>query len=192
MLEILLIRPGCTQFDEDGRIKGALDIPLSSRGVAQARALAISLQHVKLDFLYIADSESAVQTAKEIAEHNFCRQRILPRLTNLDHGLWQGKLLSEVKRLQPRVYRQFQERPSEVCPPGGEMVLTAVDRVQDEIQKLVRHHPNGRVGVLVPEPLASIVRFTVQGGSLGDLWKSELDFGTVERLLASDSRLQPV
>ena len=35
MLKILLIRPGVTDFDEQGRIKGTLDIPLSDEGTAQ-------------------------------------------------------------------------------------------------------------------------------------------------------------
>ena len=37
MLQIVLIRPGCTDFDEQGRIKGCLDIPLNDHGRAQAR-----------------------------------------------------------------------------------------------------------------------------------------------------------
>ena len=35
MLKILLIRPGVTDFDEQGRIKGTLDIPLNENGTAQ-------------------------------------------------------------------------------------------------------------------------------------------------------------
>ena len=32
MLQIVLIRPGTTDFDEQGRIQGTLDIPLNERG----------------------------------------------------------------------------------------------------------------------------------------------------------------
>ena len=32
MIEVLLIRPGSTTFDHEGRIKGSLDIPLSVEG----------------------------------------------------------------------------------------------------------------------------------------------------------------
>ncbi len=39
MLEVLLIRPGATTFDEDGRIKGSLDIPLSPQESNKQRLL---------------------------------------------------------------------------------------------------------------------------------------------------------
>ena len=183
MIEVLLIRPGSTTFDHEGRIKGSLDIPLSAEGEAQAERLSQSLAEIKLDCLYVAPCESAVQSAELIGERNFCKQKSLECLRNLDHGLWQGKLLSEVRRLQPKVYRQFQEHPTDVCPPQGETVQAAYDRVSAIITKLKKRHRGGRIGLLVPQPMSAIVRYALVGGSLGDLWKSELDFGTYETLL---------
>jgi len=187
MLEVLLIRPGSTTFDEEGRIKGALDIPLSQIGEEQAESLAHSLQTIKMDCLYVAPCESALASAKAIGERNFCKQKTLDCLRNLDHGLWQGKLVAEVKRLQPKVYRQFQEHPTDICPPAGETIHAAVERVKATIEKLIRKHEGGRIGLIVPQPMAAIVRFTLVGGSFGDLWKSELDFGTYETLQVSSA-----
>ncbi|GAB5405931.1 MAG: histidine phosphatase family protein [Aureliella sp.] len=182
MLEVLLIRPGSTTFDEEGRIKGALDIPLSDRGEQQADELASSLSDYKLDCLYVAQCESAAQSAKAIRSKNSCKQRVLECLKNLDHGLWQGKLVSDVKRCQPKVYRQFQEHPSDVCPPDGETVQEALDRVVGMVDKLKKRHRGGRIGLLVPQPMAAVVRYALVGGSLGDLWQAELDFGNFEVL----------
>lgn len=58
----------------------------------------------------------------------------------------------------------------------------ALERVKAMIAKLKKRHSGGRIGLLVPQPMASIVRYALVGGSLGDLWKSELDFGTFETL----------
>lgn len=187
MLEVLLIRPGSTTFDVEGRIKGALDIPLSQQGEEQSCALAQNLTSTRLDCLYVAPSESAQQSAKHIGELNFCKVKTLECLRNLDHGLWQGKLVAEVKRLQPKVYRQFQEHPGAICPPGGETIQDAIDRLQGTVAKLRKKHRNGRIGIIVPQPLASILRFVLVGGSLGDLWKAELDFGTYEVLKVEGS-----
>lgn len=182
MIEVLLIRPGSTTFDHEGRIKGSLDIPLSAEGEAQADALSRSLAEVKLDCLYVAPCESALRSAERIGDRNFCKQKTLDCLRNLNHGLWQGKLVSEVRRLQPKVYRQFQEHPADVCPPQGETVQAAHDRVTAMIAKLKKRHNGGRIGLIVPQPMAAIVRYALVGGSLGDLWESELDFGTYETL----------
>lgn len=190
MLEILFIRPGSTAFDEVGRIKGSLDIPLSENGLVQADRLSIALQAVKLDCLYVAPCLSAQTTAQCIADRNFCRQRTMEWLRNLDHGLWQGKLASEVKRLQPTFYRQFQENPVAICPPGGETVLQAAERISAPLNRLVHKHPNGRIGLLIPDPLASIAQRCLIGGRLGDIWQLERDSGTLEtvRLESLESR----
>ena len=182
MIEVLLIRPGSTTFDREGRIKGSLDIPLSSEGEAQAEALSRGLAEIKMDCLYVAPCESAMKSAERIADRNFCKHKVLECLRNLDHGLWQGKLVSEVRRLQPKVYRQFQEHPTDVCPPGGETVQAAYDRVKPMVEKLKKRDKGGRFVLLVPAPMAAIVRCALVGGSLGDLWKSELDLGTFEVL----------
>lgn len=182
MLEVLLIRPGSTLFDEEGRIKGALDIPLCDAGRKQAEALSVNLQTTKLDCLYVAPCESALASAAAIGERNFCKQKTLDCLRNLDHGLWQGKLVAEVRRLQPRVYRQFQEHPADVCPPAGETIQDGLERIRASVHRLIRKHQGGRIGMIVPQPMASIVRFTLVGGSFGDLWKSELDFGQYETI----------
>lgn len=182
MLEVLIIRPGSTNFDEEGRIKGSLDIPISDQGKRQAERLAESLQGVKLDCLYVAPCDSAKRSADAIAERTFCRRKTLESLKNLDHGLWQGKLLTEVKRLHPKVYRQFQEHPTDMCPPNGETIQAAVERVRVAIDRLRKKHDGGRIGLVVPQPMASVVRYSLVGGSFGDIWKSELDFGTYETL----------
>jgi phosphoserine phosphatase len=183
MLEVLLIRPGSTTFDEDGRIKGSLDIPLSPRGIQQAEAAAKSLNGLKLDVLYVAPCESAQDTARYICRRNGWKQKSLDCLRNVDHGLWQGKLVDEVRRLQPRIYRQFQDAPESVCPPGGETLCDAKERVSAVLAKLKRKHRGQRIGFVVPEPMASIVRCEFVGGSIDDMWKSELDAGTWDLLV---------
>ncbi|MBX3421850.1 MAG: histidine phosphatase family protein [Pirellulaceae bacterium] len=180
MLEILIIRPGSTAFDEAGRIKGALGIPLSDKGREQAQQLSIELQAVKMDCLYVAPCTSAQQTAEAIGERNFSRQRTLDSLHNLDHGLWQGRLQSEVKRLQPTLYRQLQEDPQNASPPGGETIGDATKRIEAVLSKLLSKHRDGRIGLLIPEPLATIARHALSGGRMTDIWKSEIDSGTYQ------------
>ncbi len=40
MLTVILIRPGSTDFDEQGRIQGTLDVPLNEQGAAEVGRLA--------------------------------------------------------------------------------------------------------------------------------------------------------
>jgi probable phosphoglycerate mutase len=94
--------------------------------------------------------------------------------------LWHGKRIDEVRTSQPRVFRQLQDHPETVCPPQGEPVGAAIDRVRDILTRLVRKHKTGTLAIVVPEPLASLVRATLNHCQLGDLWKSECECGSWE------------
>jgi phosphoserine phosphatase len=163
MVRILIIRPGATDFDEQGRIKGTLDLPLSEGGNDQVARLVQDLHEVPIDFLYTCPSTSAEQTAAAIASDHGLKARRLDELQNLDHGLWHGKRIEEVKQSQPKVYRQLQEHPETVCPPEGEPVGAAIDRMRQALAWMLKKHKTGVVALVVPEPCASLAQSVLQG-----------------------------
>jgi len=70
------------------------------------------------------------------------------------------------------VYRQWQEQPETVCPPQGETLCSAKQRVQTVLAKLLKKHKPGTVlALVVPEPLASVVRHVLRHDEWGDLWR---------------------
>lgn len=182
MLKVLLVRPGSTAFDEEGRIKGALDIPLSPLGEQQSVAASENLRNVRAECLYVAPCESAQATGKILSRHCGWKMRTVDCFRNVNHGLWQGKLMDEVRRLQPRVYKQFQENPISICPPGGEMLEGALLRVESWLDKTVRRYRDGTIAMVIPEPMASVVRSYLLGCDFKDVWTSQLDAGTWELL----------
>ncbi len=172
MLQIVLIRPGTTDFDEQGRIQGTLDIPLNEQGRQQVERIVGELAPLGIDTIYCSDTEPAAQTAETLAEALDAKVKQLTNMQNLDQGLWQGMLVEEVRLKQPTVYRQWQEQPDCVCPPEGEMLSEARTRVHAAMSKLIKKHRSGAIGLVVPEPLASLVRCFFGCGELGNLWRA--------------------
>ena len=148
MIEIALIRPGATDYDAQGRIRGTLDLPLSDAGEAEVRRIVAELREPGLETIYASPDQAAWQTASSIAEALGARLKKLEQLRNLDHGLWQGMLVEEVKRKQPKVFRQWQEQPETICPPEGETLGEAQERVQASICKMVKKQKSGRIGLV--------------------------------------------
>ena len=188
MVAIALIRPGSTAFDDEGRIKGCLNFPLSCVGEDQVQhcseqleqALTADGKGVRLDTIYCAPCDSARQTAEAVARRCGSKVRVVDCFKNLDQGLWQGRTIDELRRLQPTVYRRFQEEPLTFCPPGGESMEAAGCRVRRMLNKLIRRHRDEAVGIVVPEPLASIVRYLLDRREIGDPWKAEQDHANWE------------
>lgn len=181
-LELVLVLPGSTELDSQGRIQGSLDVPLNPAGNRQAEQFARELRNKSLDVIYCSPCLSARQTAGVIAGDQ-TRVRVQEDLKNLDRGLWHGKQRKELQHSQPRLYRQWKEQPETVCPPGGETIDQARKRVVRVLERILRKHKRGTIGLVVPEPAASVVRQQLLGGeSLGDLWQAESRHGIWESI----------
>ena len=135
---VLLIRPGATEFDDQGRIKGSLDMPMSQRGRRQAEQLVGELAGAPIRTIYTSPCQSARETAELLARGRDVKIKVLDSFRNVDHGLWHGKLIEEVKRNQPRAYRLGQDSPDAFCAPRGEPIAEAKSRVIKSLKKIVR------------------------------------------------------
>lgn len=175
MSRVVLVRPGATDFDDQGRMKGCLNMPLSECGREQVERIAAELANLELDEIVTAPCESAIETATRLAKGRSVKVRIVECFRNVDHGLWHGKLIEEVRRTQPKVYKQGQESPINLCPPGGETIQQAKDRVVKAIKKVTKRSSGATVALVIPDPLASIVHSVLEGEDIRDLWKSETD-----------------
>jgi broad specificity phosphatase PhoE len=182
MLQIVLIRPGSTDYDVQQRIQGSLDIPLNEQGVAEVAQTVESLRDKGIETVYSPVSQPAQQTAEVIAKALGIKRKKILRLEGLHQGLWQGMLVEEVRHKQPKVYRQWQEQPENVCPPDGEMLSQADERVRTALVKLLKRHKEGVIGLVVPEPLLSLARRFITHRELGDLWKAPNGHGRFEVL----------
>ncbi len=182
MMKIVLIRPGSTDYDHQRRIQGTLDVPLNAQGNAEVARLIEGLRDLKLEAVYAPRCQPALATAEAIAKAFDIKFKKLDGMHNLNHGLWQGMLIDEVRLKQPKVYRQWQEKPQCIRPPEGEMLDQATERIQRAMAKLLKRHKEGVIGLVVPEPLATLVRCLFNHTELGDLWKAASEPGRWEVL----------
>ncbi len=182
MLQLILLRPGTTDYDQQDRIEGTLDIPLTEPGRKDAEQAAEKLRAYLPAAIYYSPRRSSKETAGIIAAAFDLKPKVLKNLHNVKLGLWQGMLVEEVRHKQPKVYKQWQEHPESVSPPEGETISEAADRVREGLEKLARKHRTETVVLVSPEPLASVIRHVVEGTPVGDLWKAGNGCGHFEVL----------
>ena len=157
MTQVVLIRPGATAYDEQNRIQGVLDVPLSRRGRAEVAALAERLADAELSALYCGPGENVVRTAEAVGRALGLRPRRVDELRNLDQGLWQGLQVEEIRRRNLKVFRQWLDDPLTVCPPQGEAVADALDRIRTALRPLIRRHRDEAIGLVAAEPIAQLI-----------------------------------
>ncbi len=157
MTQVVLIRPGATVYDEQNRVQGVLDVPLSDRGWAEVAELAGKLAEFTLSALYCGPSENAVRTAEAVGRTLGLRPRTVEELRNLDQGLWQGLQVDEIKRRHQKVFRQWIDDPCTICPPHGEPVPDALDRIKAALKPLIKRHRDEAIGLVACDPIAQFI-----------------------------------
>ena len=180
MSRIVLIRPCSTDFDEQGRIQGTLDIPLNAQGSASASQLAADLRPLEISLIYSSPCQAAWQTAAAIGEALDVKVKKIDSWQNVDHGLWQGMLVDDLRRKHPKVFRQWQDQPECICPPEGETLRDAQDRARTALEKLVKKQKGGTIALVVPEPLGGILRSLLVHGEIGESCKRKSSCGSWE------------
>jgi phosphoserine phosphatase len=161
MPSVVLIRPGCTDFDEQNRVQGTLEIPMNSRGLEQVEHVLDELREIPLEVIYAPPTEPSWSTAERIGEELGVPVKECEDLRNLDQGLWQGLQIDDIRHKYPKVFKQWQESPETICPPQGETVTEAVDRIRKALHKPLKRKTV--IGVVASEPLATLVRFVICG-----------------------------
>lgn len=170
MGRIVLVRAGTTDFDEEERVCGTLDVPINVKGRAELAEAAQELHAVlPLEVIYACASEAAFESAAMLGEQLGVRVRRLENLRNLDFGLWQGLPVGEIKRKHKKLFKQWQETPEAVCPPAGEMVQDAFERVESTLRPILKRHRGDAIGIVAPEPLCKVIRSHLTGTPLSGI-----------------------
>ena len=97
MVRIILIRHGETNWNLQGRYQGQEDTRLSEKGFAQAGLLAQGLKNVHLDLCISSPLKRSFLTCKACADLHHLPVHSDKRLTEINHGAWEGELACEIQ-----------------------------------------------------------------------------------------------
>ncbi|MDP9138691.1 MAG: histidine phosphatase family protein, partial [Pseudomonadota bacterium] len=138
---IYFVRHGVTDWNEERRIQGQIDTSLNARGHDQSKALAHALFGVVKPDGELRFCVSPLRRAKETMgyiAHCFAieesRIEIEPRLQELGFGIWEGRLVKELK-----THHDYPRDPALLYhwrPENGESYADGTARVSPWIDRL--------------------------------------------------------
>jgi probable phosphoglycerate mutase len=128
-LRLLLVRHGETEWNRVSRFQGGIDVPLNENGRRQAQMAAEFLKDVPIDFAISSPMLRPKETAQIIlTSHPSVNLELQEALKEINHGLWEGKLESEIKQEYADLLHQWQTAPETVQMPEGENLQQVWDR----------------------------------------------------------------
>ncbi|MBI4130125.1 histidine phosphatase family protein [Candidatus Roizmanbacteria bacterium] len=153
--KLYIVRHGTTKWNEERRMQGWTDTPLSETGIRQAEELAQQLQHETIHGIYSSSLQRAAQTASLIAKHHTIRVILEDDLREGRFGIFEGMIWEEVNKLYSKRYPLPGEagRFSLRVEGGGESIEDIYQRVSRLVDGIVKKHPSQTI-MLVSHGLA--------------------------------------
>jgi len=150
MLRLLLVRHGESVWNEEERIQGQQDIPLSENGRKQAVALGERLRGVKIDACFSSPLKRATETAELIlkASGNSLPIATVSELMERNFGEWEGKCVAELKVESAKEFARWVAAHYLPAPPRGESVEELLARVKMGLERILAEVSDGTVLVV--------------------------------------------
>ena len=178
-MRLFIVRHGETLWNKEGRFQGQQDTDLSEFGLAQADKIAAYLREQmdgKFEAVATSPLSRAKITAEKIADACRCKKfEILPGLTEINHGDWEGLLSSEVQKGWPRVLDLWHTSPHTVIMPGdgGEALRTVQVRSIEAIEALSKKY-TGDVCIGAHDAVIKVLLCHFFGAPLSSFWSFQV------------------
>jgi alpha-ribazole phosphatase len=156
MTKFFLVRHGQTDWNKEGRYQGQADTALNAAGEEQARIAAMQFSDKSIDAIYSSDLQRARHTAEAIGERLGLPVHLDARLREINHGIWEGMLYTDIMREFAHEMKERDINPVHARAPEGESVAEVSDRVWAAADEIAQQYPDGTV-VLVSHGLALAV-----------------------------------
>jgi len=145
---LYVIRHAESQWNPIGRYQGLLDPDLSERGEKQAKLLALELQNKGIELIYTSPLKRTKRTAQIVAQTLGVPLIEDRRVIEIDHGVWSGKLVEEVKKEFPEMFETWIKEPWKVDFPQGENLLKVYERIKNFVEEVKQKHQGQTVAVV--------------------------------------------
>lgn len=159
---ILLIRHGESLANVKKFIAGRMEVPLSEKGLNQAKLASASLCDLRLDAVFSSPLERAVKTAIPFATARGIPVEVILDFAEWHLGDWEGQPFCELPNKFPKEYYLWDNDPINLHVPNGESardmrlrVGRALERLADKVRgKTVLVACHGGVIKAIPSYLA--------------------------------------
>ena len=125
---ISFIRHGSTTWNEERRMQGRRDVPLSEHGRAQVSAWRLPAQSTGASLSWVSSPlRRAVETAEILCGD---APTLEAALIEMDWGDWEGLRREELRDRHGAEFQRNEARGLDFRPPGGESPRDVLDRLR--------------------------------------------------------------
>jgi 2,3-bisphosphoglycerate-dependent phosphoglycerate mutase len=152
MARLVLLRHGESQWNLENRFTGWVDVPLSSRGIQEAKNAGEKLRPYRFDRAFTSVLRRANETLRLALE--VIGQTAIPTesdkaLNERMYGELQGLNKAETAKKYGEDQVKIWRRSYDVRPPGGESLKDTAERVLPYYEKAIKPHVRSGETILI-------------------------------------------
>jgi alpha-ribazole phosphatase/probable phosphoglycerate mutase len=174
MVQLMLIRHGVTDWNEQRKYIGSTDLGLSPKGKEQAKATSGRLQNESVDAIFSSKTKRALETAQIIAQNHPLEINALSSLNEVDFGKWEGMTFNEIEKKWPSFLPRWLKN-EEGLPPEGESMGLFRKRVESGVEKILARNIEGNIIVVAHAGTIKLFLRYLMGFELSLIWKMNTD-----------------
>ena len=172
MTEIYAVRHGKTVWNQETKMQGKLNSPLTDEGIEGAIGLRSQIRDKDMEKVLVSPMPRALQTAYLATEGNLPIS-IEPLLREMDLGIWEGVRAKDAYDAHPEEYDRFKSEAHLYTPiDGGETFFEVDERVRQLIGKLISGDNNGPILLVTHQILVQTLLTIIEGRDVSTLRKT--------------------
>lgn len=169
-IELVLVRHGRTDWNDQGRYQGHEGPGLNALGRRQAKSAAKELSPSPVQALYSSDLPRAVETAQIIGDALDLTVCTDPRLREIHQGKWQGMLIDDIKVQYAQTLSRYISDPVHNSSPGGETMADLARRFVAALDDIAAKHQDQRIVIVTHNLPMAIVSCMVAAKPPREVW----------------------
>jgi alpha-ribazole phosphatase len=178
---VYLLRHGDSRPDAVRRFIGRTDHPLNEMGCSQAEGWRREFSHTPFSHIYCSDLKRSIETARIIDRRTRTPITILPELSEINLGHWDGMPVSEVRRLFPQEYDRRGADLVGYRPARGESFADLSARVLPVFEGVVQQS-KGNLLIVSHAGVNRVILCHLLGMPLANLFRLEQGYGCLNIL----------
>ncbi len=128
-MKIYLVRHGQTLFNQQKKVQGWCDSPLTQEGIQQAIAVSKTLQSISFEYAYSSTSERAMDTMHYILQDRSVPHAYVKGLKELNFGSLEGEKEADVFTDISVYEKGFETYGGENLPTCNQRFMTCLETI---------------------------------------------------------------
>ena len=163
MTRFALLRHARTEWNQENRIQGHNNSPLTPEGENQARAWGQLLKKYQWNRIITSDLGRALETTELVNASLNLPVIYDSRLREQDWGLWAGKKLVHIRKEASQSFTEMRTAGWRFCPPAGENRHAVWERSKNAIKEADEKWPGEKILIVTHEGVIKCLIYHLYG-----------------------------